>query len=304
MAPMSPTLTIEQFETMLPKICDRKTTSDPDNWTLENPLWGHCAVVTLVANNLFGGKMLRAEMIGQNNSHYWNRLPGGAEKDFTKSQFGNSLPELADIVIRERSYVLYDPKTGLPREIMARYKLLAWRLAKELNRGNSLFYNHFYQKCFFNALDSPCQKMKFGAVIVHQAPATNFYELNGIGERCNKTIEPLKSLCEPNCIRLNIPSRTESMIGACSHAEENALWSIVKMGIPLNECVLYVAGIYPNGLPHIKKANEFTCMRCAVQIYHSRIKSVFVPIIGGWQYLSGEDCVRTAISYAMKIKMP
>lgn len=302
MASTMPTLTIEQFEAILPKICDKSTSSDTDKWTKENPLWGHCAVVSLIAQNLFGGKLARASLkdteFQEMGSHYWNIFLDNTARDFTDSQFKNRKPILT-LSERTREYVLYDPETGQPREIMARYKLLAWRLAKELNRGNSLFYNHVYQKCLYNALDSPCQKMRFGTVIVHQ-PSASTYEF--ISEGCNKTIEPLKSLCEPTCIRFKIPSRTESMIGACSHAEEGALWNAVKMRIPLSECNLYVAGIYPNGLPYIKKENEFTCLRCAVQIYHSGIKNVFVPVVSGWQSLSGEECVKTAIAYATRLK--
>lgn len=301
MASTMPTLTIKQFEAIFPKICDKETSSRSQRWTPENPLLDHCAVVTLVANNIFGGEMRRAEMIGQNGSHYWNRLPDGTEKGFSKTQFGGSFPLLGDIVTRTRSYVLYDPKTGRPREIMTCYKLLAWRLAKELNRENPLFLNFsYYQKCFFNALNSPCQKMRFGAVIARQH-SSHAYEF--ISEGCNKTIEPSKSLCDPSCIRFNIPSRTESMIGACSHAEESALWNAIKRGwFPLSECVLYVAGIYPNCLPYIKKENEFTCLRCAVQIYHSGIKNVFVPASHGWQFLRNEECVKTAIAYATRLK--
>ena len=275
MSSKAPTLTISQFESLLPKICDNKTSSDPDNWTPENPLWGHCAVVSLITQNLFGGTLLRASLENTRyagmRSHYWNKLlfyseknPLGEEKDFTAPQFTEGYPAVSSISEkRERSYLLSNPET------VKRYKLLAWRLAKELNRGNVLFNSSIYQKCFFNALESPCQKMKFGVVIVHQ-PTSITYEF--VSEGCNRTIEPLKSLCEPTCIRFNIPSRTDSMIGACSHAEESALWNAVKMRIPLKECSLYVAGVYPNGLPHFRKTNEFTCLRCAVQLYLSEIK--------------------------------
>lgn len=293
---MVPTLSVEQFKKILPKICDKETSSDPNNkWKQENPLWGHCAVVTLIANNLFGGEMLRAEMVGQNDSHYWNKLPYGNEKDFTRDQFGGSYPELANTVVRTRSYVLYDTKTGVPREIMKRYKLLAWRLAKELNEDNILFRDPIYCRCFYNALDSPCKKMKFGAVITHRTGERDSKFVSG---ECNRTIEPLTFLCEPDCVRLRIPSRTDSAVGACGHAEENALSAVAKMGIPLNECDLYVAGIYPNGLPNIKTQNEFTCLYCARQIYNFGVGRVLVPTISGWQGLSGEECLKTAVAYA------
>ena len=53
--------TVEQFKQLLPSICDKETTQDAEHWTAENPLCGHCAVVSLVAQNLFGGELLRAQ---------------------------------------------------------------------------------------------------------------------------------------------------------------------------------------------------------------------------------------------------
>ncbi len=307
---METKITPERFEKLLPSICDRETSSDPKNWTLDNPLWGHCAVVSLVAQNLFGGELMRALLthipkFAHMRSHYWNRLPDKTgsltkEFDFTAPQFGDEYPHGLVAEQSTRRYILYDPKTGEPREIMKRYKLLAWRLAKELNQGNPLFESDIYRRCFYNALNSPCQKIKFGAIIVNTSDNRNIIYILELAskEGYNNTLEPLKSLCEPTCIRFNIPSRTESMIGACSHAEENILWEAVKMKTSLNLCDLYVAGIYPNGLPYIKNKTEFTCLRCAVQIYHSEIRRVFVPVVSGWQAMSGEECVETARAYA------
>ena len=294
---MPPTVSIEQFEALLPKICDKKTSSDPDNWLPQNPLWGHCAVVSLVAQNLFGGKLARASLentkFAAMRSHYWNQLPNDAI-DFTRDQFGDSYPEMTDRVIRERAYVLSSAET------LKRYKLLAWRLAKELNEDNPIFKNSIYCQCFCNALSSPCKKMKFGALLVSDSCDRNIRAALEVIEKSgyNKTIEPLRSLCEPNCIRMNIPSRTESMIGACGHAEEFALSEAVKVGVPLNKCDLFVAGIYPNGLPVIKNQNEFTCLRCAVQIYNFGVRKVLVPTTKGWHAFTSEECVKTALAYA------
>jgi len=208
---MSERFTTERLEELLPSICDKETSQDPENWTPENPLWGHCAIISLVAQNLFGGDLLRgslAEVPGFEHmrSHYWNRLANETIKDFTKSQFGDFYPEDLKSETRKRSYVLSYPETA------KRYKLLAWRLAKKISGNNQIFNDEIYKKCFYAALDSACQKMWFGCVIVHNKDV--------VYEGCNKTIESLKPLCEPTCIRFSITSRTESMIGACGHAEE------------------------------------------------------------------------------------
>lgn len=82
-------LSHEGFKKLLPTICDKETSLDPDGWSSENPLLGHCAVVSLIVQNLFGGELLRASLAGTEfahmRSHYWNRLPDGTADDFTKS---------------------------------------------------------------------------------------------------------------------------------------------------------------------------------------------------------------------------
>ena len=288
---MQKELSIEAFRELLPLICDQDISSDPDKWTDNNPLYGTCAVVSLVAQNLFGGNLLRSSLelikgFEHLRSHYRNQLPDGRILDFTASQFGPHYPgdKLLNEIIRERSYVLSFSET------MGRYKLLCWRLAKKLYPDNPLFTDPIYQKCFFAALDSPCQKMQFGCVVVHKGEV--------VYEDCNRTIEPLKSLCDPTCIRLSIKSRTESMLGACGHAEELALWEMVGTKIPLNECDFYVAGLHSNGLPWIKEKAVHTCLRCAVQLYHAQVKGIYVPVINRWVRITPEEAVKTAVAYA------
>lgn len=286
-------ITQEKFKEILPLICDKETSQDPNGWSEKNPLWGHCAVVSLVAQNLFGGELLRASLtevpgFEHMRSHYWNKLADGSTNDFTKPQFGNNYPTGLKAEVRERSYVLSYPETA------KRYKLLSFRLAKILNGNNPIFDDPIYQKCFYAALDSPCQKLRFGCVITHNS------EIVWSGQ--NKTIGPLKSFCDPTCIRLSIQSRTESMIGSCGHAEELGLWEVARMGIPLNECELYVAGINMQGMPLFKKEAGHTCLRCSVQMYNAGIKMVYGPMKEGWVMVTGEEAVKTAKLFATKEK--
>ncbi len=294
-------ITIEKFKEILPSICAAETSADPDHCTPDNPLWGHCANVSLIAQNIFGGELLRASLkdtpFAKASSHYWNRLADGTEIDFTKDQFGGWDPSKLETIIRTRNYVLYDPETKKPREIMKRYKLLAWRLAKAMNPENALFDDAVYRVCFDAALDSTCQKFWVGTVVKD-------VKYNGgiIYISSNETIAPLKSFCDPKCIRLSIQSRTESMIGACGHSEELAIWEMVRRKIPLSECEFYVAGFSPNFMPYNKKYPEFTCLRCAVQIYNSGVKTVYVSFDGKWVGLTAEECVKQAVAYATKEK--
>lgn len=284
------TVTPEEFADLLPFICDRETSSDPDNWTPENPLWGHCAVVSLIAQDLFGGKLFRTSLLdipefARMRSHYKN-----AARDFTASQFGDHYPEDRVWVEKKRSDVL----SPAHPETKERYKLLASRIAEVISDGNSLFDDAIYLRCFYEAMDSACQKMRFGCVIT-----THNGEI--IYGGCNANIEPLKSMCDPKCMRFFITSRTESMLGACGHAEEHGLWEIVRQGIPLDECELYIAGF--NGIfPWMKTEPEHTCLRCAVQMYNAKLKKIYVPVVDRWVGISPEQALETARAYATQEK--
>jgi hypothetical protein len=127
-------VSVEEFRTVLSRICTRETSSDPAGWTPENPLWGHCAVVALLAQDRFGGELLRASLDGtvfaHMRSHYWNRLADGREEDFTRAQFGTEYPRELQPVIRERSYVLAHAETA------ERYGHLSSRFADAMNRDD------------------------------------------------------------------------------------------------------------------------------------------------------------------------
>lgn len=134
---MNPTL--KQFQELLPEACSKETSFDPARWTLDNPLWGHCAVVSLLANDLFGGTFMRAFLdntpFADVGSHYWNILPGGKETDFTRNQFGNVDLRLegkstkSDGKPIDREYLLKNPETR------KRYELLR-------DRFTSILKNH------------------------------------------------------------------------------------------------------------------------------------------------------------------
>ncbi len=289
----------EKFRELLPMVCSKETSSDPDGWTAENPLWGHCAVVSLVAQDFFGGKLMRASLEGtpfaKMRSHYWNLLdPKGDDseacfQDFTMAQFGPNPPVGLEAEERTRAYLLGN------KETKQRYKTLMLRLTAEIGSNNVIFRNPLFYDCLFTALDSPCQKRKYGCIILHKG------EL--VAEACNSTIEPLKVLCQPTCIRFNIQSRTESMIGACGHAEEQAMEQVIRKGIPLCQCELYVAGLdTKTAKAFVKSERDFTCIRCATQIWLHGVGAVYVPVSHRWEKMSAEETVRTAKAYALREK--
>ncbi len=68
---------------------DTCSLDDVDVWSAENAARGHCAVASLVVNDLLGGQLLRAEVHEHGEQigyHWWNRL-AGVDIDLTRDQF-------------------------------------------------------------------------------------------------------------------------------------------------------------------------------------------------------------------------
>ena len=108
------------------EIVDADTSADSGGWTPNNPLWGHCVVVSLLAQDEYGGEILRASLkhipkYADLGSHYWNRLSDGKEVDFTAEQYPDLTFEDLSGELRERERILVHPATA------SRYKLLKSR---------------------------------------------------------------------------------------------------------------------------------------------------------------------------------
>jgi hypothetical protein len=115
---------LARLEYMLGTAWSKETSSDPDNWTPENPSWGQCAVTALVVQDQFGGELRWAEAQlpdGGTVSHYFNKLVADAsgeeqEVDLTRQQFpegtivGEGVPKPKEFS-STREYVLSYPVT-------------------------------------------------------------------------------------------------------------------------------------------------------------------------------------------------
>lgn len=115
----------DQFLEKVKKVADRDTSFDPNNWSPDNSLWGHCVVVSLLAQDYFGGDLIRGSLENfpefyHLRSHYWNKFSDGKEVDFTGVQFGKSL-HISNSEVRARENVLFSPDT------QKRYSLLRSR---------------------------------------------------------------------------------------------------------------------------------------------------------------------------------
>ena len=115
-------MTITRFAKLLPKICGQDTSFDPKGWTKDNPFWGHCAVVSLLAHSLYQGGIvfvsLKGTKFAKMKFHFWNIFPDGAQQDFTRSQFGKEYPGELEIKLAKVSELLLDKST------LRRFKIL------------------------------------------------------------------------------------------------------------------------------------------------------------------------------------
>ncbi len=122
-------LSIEAFASLLPQICAADTAYEADKWSSKNPLLGHCAIVTALAHELYGGKILRASLAGtafaEMRYHYINELPDRIKKDFTRGQFGNAYPPELVFIERERDALFEHP------EMVARYSIFKKRFIEK-----------------------------------------------------------------------------------------------------------------------------------------------------------------------------
>ncbi|HXV27307.1 MAG TPA: hypothetical protein VD862_04795 [Candidatus Paceibacterota bacterium] len=155
-----------------------------------------------------------------------------------------------------------------------------------------------FRACIEAALKSPCQKLRFGAALVYE----DGFTLRVSRTECNRPVEGLEEWCTPQCIRFSIPSRTESMVGACGHAEERLLWSALRRGDLSPTDHLYVTGVDVDGNPGVRKLPEFTCIRCAVAIAYSGVASVNFVYDGRWVRRTPAQALASARQYASGTK--
>ncbi|KKU78914.1 MAG: hypothetical protein UY04_C0023G0013 [Parcubacteria group bacterium GW2011_GWA2_47_7] len=113
---------LEKFLERVSEICTQETSADPTGWTLENPMWGHCAIVTVLIQQLYGGDIWQASLthipqLAHLHRHYGNRLTSGAMIDATARQFGTDYPVMTPI-LSTRNHILADESTD------ARFRIL------------------------------------------------------------------------------------------------------------------------------------------------------------------------------------
>ena len=119
-------LSISEVARIIPTICAKETSSSPELWTCENPTQGHCAIVSVLAQEQYGGEIVRVSLkdtpYKNLRSHYFNVM-SGKEVDFTRDQFEGEIPYYD----KERIIVSPDVILSFPGT-QERYLLLKSRL--------------------------------------------------------------------------------------------------------------------------------------------------------------------------------
>ena len=119
---------INELKEFLEKSWSRETSAYPDEWSEDNPAWGHCLTgAAIIIQDYFGGEILYAKIKIKSlglRSHYWNKL-NGVEIDLTRKQFpeGVIIPE-GKIISRE---ILNQALKILP-DFSRRYEILKTKI--------------------------------------------------------------------------------------------------------------------------------------------------------------------------------
>lgn len=121
-----PAINRREFRRILRQVCDAKTSYYPKRWKPENPLYGHCTVASLLAQDVYGGELLRVSLLS-GDWHWWNLLPNGREVDFTREQYGKDFPVFPWPEVRERK-----PLLARSASVAQRYRLLKKRFQQAL----------------------------------------------------------------------------------------------------------------------------------------------------------------------------
>jgi GNAT superfamily N-acetyltransferase len=123
-------LTLTDLEAAIRASWSSETSTDPGEWSPENPSRGQCDVTAMLVRSYLGGEILVANVLREGRRverHAWNRLPSGLTIDLTREQFKRA--ELLDEPLAQEPLGL-----GNARE---RQSLLARRVEKALRAPHS-----------------------------------------------------------------------------------------------------------------------------------------------------------------------
>jgi len=81
-------LKIEHYLKKIYDICSKETCFPKvaNQWNENNKFWGHCAIISLLLQDKYGGEIYKAENMIENITHYYNII-NGKKIDATSSQY-------------------------------------------------------------------------------------------------------------------------------------------------------------------------------------------------------------------------
>lgn len=302
-----------ELKYLLKNSCAKETSDAPDQWTPENPFFGHCGVIACVVQDFLGGKIRRSLFPQEwalkfgSKSHYWNDVPNGFGGidwvDLSKNQFPPDFPWKSFIQgsIGEmsenkdwREYVLSFRKTR------DRYDLLMMKLHGQ-HFSNPLFIDEKFQKCWELAFsgESKCPKMRFACLVYDGdkliASGTNKNFITPFGK------ERLCSADGSTCIRMGMPSRTDATLGDCGHAPIWCLKQVFDLGYKpadLKKLDFYEGGFNIDGSPWWRTEPSYSCTYCQNMFAMFGLDKIYGAFGGSWQPLWTKDSLYSSVEYA------
>ena len=166
-------MTLELLQKYLYKVYSKDTCypACKDSWNDKNPTLGHCAIVSLIVNDYFGGEIYKIKVDGI--SHYFNFVDNKIV-DLTASQFNTTI-DYSNKVEKQRDEIISDSDT------LFRYNLLKSKfelslIDKEIHECN--LCDNMVEK-FPNSKTVSVGKRN-DIVILGEAPANNGWRKSGI----------------------------------------------------------------------------------------------------------------------------
>ena len=299
-----------ELKYLVRKSASRETSVPPQElWTPENPLYGHCAIATALAEDLCGLKTKRGvipeewqKKLGY-RSHYWNILPDGSPYDFSREQMPADFPYDAFIRGEIGSEFSMDVRTRILAndDTRKRYEMLRERV-EALLKGTPIFNDPKFQRCWELAFskDAKCAKMRF-ACLVYQGGFPVVHDVNRMmTDAFGK--ERFCSLDGSSCIRKEMRSRTDAAIGDCGHSVIWCLRSVFNLGYKPDELArldFYEAGFFPDGSPWWRSKPEYTCLQCENTFSVFGLDKVWVPFDKRWIEVRTRESFYSVADYAL-----
>lgn len=287
----------------------RETSAGQELWTKENPLFGHCAVAAVLAQDFLGGKITSrffpaewAERF-QNRSHYWNVLASGENIDLSREQFPPEFPwdDFVNGKIGEprgeddkRSYILGNDATR------QRYGILSDRVWDFLEK-NQILLDAKFQRCWELAFSekAKCPKFRF-ACLVYDGERLIAEDANRLmTEQFGK--ERFCSLDGSRCERMKFGHRLDPTVGDCGHAPLWCLARVFENGYKpsdLPRLDFYEAGFSADGEPWRRPEPTYTCIYCENMFAVFGLDKIWGVYDMKWTKLLTSDSFYSSAGYA------